>query len=260
MIILDEPSSSTIGYPIDYFIPSAPSSSIPNNIPSNIIIDHKANKYFEPPSPVSDEIIEKPAVINENLLCSIPCINESDFLFSMQQSTMKISQANLSPPIFIQTLSLSSFSVVYTYCRTSSIINATVKFTDLPPNFLFRQDEITLEKLIELVSKNLDEYQIKPVNQPITTNSNYVDSLRGSLPLSTEISQYMLLVRPNSTDKQTALQIENITDHNKKQEQESEQWFDTTNDEYEMLECSVCCETLITNDAYQLLPCMYSCL
>jgi hypothetical protein len=64
----------------------------------------------------------------------------------------------------------------------------------------------------------------------------------------------MLLVRPKSTDKQTALKIENLNIDNQYQQ---EQWFDTTKDEYEMLECQICCEILTVNDACQLLPCMY---
>ncbi|CAF3945242.1 unnamed protein product, partial [Rotaria sp. Silwood1] len=62
-------------------------------------------------------------------------------------------------------------------------------------------------------------------------------------------------VRPKSTNKLTALKNENLINHNQKQQ---EQWYDTTDDEYEILECSICCDTLTTNDAYQLLP-LYDC-
>jgi hypothetical protein len=79
-----------------------------------------------------------------------------------------------------------------------------------------------------------------------------VDALRGSLPVPIHISQNMLLVKPHSTDKQTAL---NLIPNQQNQE---EQWFDTTKNQYEMFECSICCEVLTSNDAYQLLPCMFS--
>jgi hypothetical protein len=174
----------------------------------------------------------------------------------MQQSTMKISQANLSPPTFLQTSSTSLFSVIYTFCRTSSMINATLKFTDLPPNIIFNKKEITLEHLIELVSKKLDEYQTNASNKSTKYIRFDVDALRGSLPLPLAITRNMILVQPNSIDKQTALQQENLTTNNKTQQEQ--QWFDIINDEYDMLECSICCETLTTNDAYQLLPCTYS--
>ena len=222
---------------------------------SDIIIDHKAHKYFEPPPSTSNESDTKSSIITEQLLCTLPCQNESDFISLMQQSTMKISQANLSPPIFLQTTSTSPFSVVYTFCRTSSMINATLKFTDLPPNIIFNKKEITLEYLVELVSKKLDEYQTDSTNQSTKYIRYDVDALRGSLPLPLAITRNMILVQPNSIDKQTALQHENLTTNNKTQQ---EQWFDIINDEYDMLECSICCETLTTNDAYQLLPCMYS--
>jgi hypothetical protein len=172
----------------------------------------------------------------------------------MQQSTMKISQANLSPAIFLQRTSSSSFSVIYTYCRTSSVVNATLKFTGLRPKLTFDKNEITLKKLIELVSNKLDENQIDPLNKSTVNTRIDTDALRGSLPLSINISQNMLLVRPKSTDKSTALKIENINIDNPNQQ---EQWFDTTKDEYEMLECQICCEILTLNDACQLLPCMY---
>jgi len=217
------------------------------------MIDHKAHKYFEPPSSTSNKNPEKPVIINENLLCSIPYENESDLLSLMQQSNMKISQANLSPPIFLQRTLTSSFSVIYTYSRTSSMINATLKFSDLPPNLVFDKNQITLEKLIELISNKLDENQLKPEIKSSQMSRINVDALRGSLPLPLTISQKMLLVQPNSTDKQTALEIENRTNKN-----QDEQWFDTTKTLYEISECSICCETLSSNDAYQLLPCMYS--
>jgi hypothetical protein len=254
LVILDDQTSASIDFPIDYFFPSTLSTPLSDKNTSDIIPDHKAHKYFEPP-PTSNEKNEKPLTINEELLCSIPYENESDVLSVMQQSTIKISQANLSPPTFLQTTSTSLFSVVYTYSRTSSMISATLKFSDRPPNIILNKNEITLEQLIEVISKKLDEYQINSNNTSTKHIRIDVDALRGSLPLPMSITQHMVLVRPNSTDKQTALQVENLTDHNKNQQ---EQWFDTINDEYDMLECSICCETLTTNDAYQLLPCMYS--
>jgi len=221
---------------------------------SDIIIDHKAHKHFEPPPSTLNKTIEKPSIINENLLCSIPYENEFDFLLLMQQSTMKISQANLSPPIFLQRTSTSSFSVIYTYCRQSSMINVTIKFTDLSENRIVNENKITLEKLIEFISEKLNEDQIKEKTKSIQRFRIDVDALRGSLPLPISISQKMLLVKPNSTDKQTALKNENLINENKNQ---YEQWFDTTKIQYQIFDCSICCEALTPNDIYQLLPCMY---
>jgi len=172
----------------------------------------------------------------------------------MQQSTMKISQANLSPPIFLQRTLTSSFSVIYIYSRTSSMVNAILKFTNLPPNIVFDKNQITLEKLIELISNKLDENQLKSEIKSSQMSYINVDALRGSLPLPITISQEMVLVKPNSTDKQTALEIENRINKN----QDEQLWFDTTKTLYEIFECSICCETLSSNDAYQILPCMYS--
>ncbi|CAF3624713.1 unnamed protein product [Rotaria sp. Silwood1] len=255
---LDNQYSASIDLPIEYFIPSissnCKSSSLSNDCSSDVNNDRKAHKYFEP-WPISDKKITKPSIITEDLLCSIPCENESDFLSLMQQSALKIYQANLSPLIFLQRTSTSSFSVIYTYCRKSSTVEAVLKFTDLPPNITFNAKEITLEKLIELISNKLDENQIEQ-NNKLTNNTRIdVDALRGSLPLPLNITQQMILVRPKSTNKLTALKNENLINHNQKQQ---EQWYDTTDDEYEILECSICCDTLTTNDAYQLLPCHHT--
>ncbi len=260
MIILDDQFSASVDFPIDYFIPlpssngKSPSHSDENL--SEIIIDRKANKHFEPPSSTtSNKQIAKPTTINEDLLCSIPCENESDFLSSMQQSNMKISQANLSPPIFLQGTSKSSFAVSYTYCQASSMVNATVKFANLPPSICFNQNQmICLKEFIEIISRKLDEYQIELENEPIKKTLLDVDALRGSLPIPITISQNMLLVKPHSTDKQTALETENLISNHQNQ---VEQWFDTTKNQYDMFECSICCEVLTSNDAYQLLPCMF---
>ncbi|CAF1307476.1 unnamed protein product [Rotaria sordida] len=264
-IVFDESNdqyTTSIDLPIEYFIPSISSNSksisLSNDNSLDINNDHKAHKYFEP-WPISDKKIIKSSIINEDLLCSIPCKNESDFLSLMQQSSMKISQANLSPAIFLQCTSTSSFSVIYTYCRTSSTIKAILKFTDLPPNIIFNTKEITLEKLIELISNKLDENQIELNVKPTNNSRIDVDALRGSLPLPINITQKMILVRPNSTDKQTALKNENLINNNNKNQQE--QWYNTiddANDEYQIFECSICCDTLSTNDAYQLLPCHHT--
>ena len=80
-----------------------------------------------------------------------------------------------------------------------------------------------------------------------------MNALRGSLPLPTSISRNMLLVKPNSTDRQTALETENLIEKN---QNHVEQWFDIIKNQYEMFECSICCEIITSNDAYQLLPCM----
>jgi hypothetical protein len=170
----------------------------------------------------------------------------------MQQSNMKISQANLSPPVFLQRTSKSSFSIIYTYSQTSSMVNATIKFANLLPNISFNQNQIILKEFIEIISKKFDDYQMEIENESTKNSRVDVDALRGSLPVPIHISQNMLLVKPHSTDKQTAL---NLIPNQQNQE---EQWFDTTKNQYEMFECSICCEVLTSNDAYQLLPCMFS--
>ncbi|CAF4221288.1 unnamed protein product [Rotaria sp. Silwood2] len=250
--------SASIDLPIEYFIRSissnCKSTSFSNDNSSDIINDRKAHKYFEP-WPISNKNIKKSSIITEDLLCSIPCENESDFLSLMQQSALKIVQANLSPPIFLQRTPISSFSVIYTYCRKSSTVEAKLKFIDLPPNIIFNAKEITLKKLIELVSNKLDENQVDLNSKPTENTRIDVDALRGSLPLPLHITQKMILVRPNSTDKLTALKNENLTNDNKDQQ---ERWYDTTGDEYEILECSICCDTLTSYDACQLLPCHHT--
>ena len=249
---------ASVDFPIAYFIPSivysnCKSSSISNEKSRDNIYDCKAHKYFEP-WPISNEKNKKSIIINENLLCSIPCQNESDFLCLMQQSTMNISQGNLSPPIFLQRTSTSTFSVTYSYCRISSTIEAIIKFADPPPNIAFNKNDITLNKLIELISKKLDEYQTEQKSSSVTMNHLNVDALRGSLPLPLTITKNMILVRPNSTDKLTALKNENLIEENSKQQ---EQWYDIPSHLSDALECSICCDTLTSNDTYQLLPCMY---
>jgi hypothetical protein len=92
-------------------------------------------------------------------------------------------------------------------------------------------------------------------NQSAKSGRIDVDALRGSLPMPINISQNMLLVKPHSIDRQRALEKENLIPN---QQTQGEQWFDTTKTQYEMLECSICCEILTSNDAYQLLPCMFS--
>ncbi|UJR14052.1 hypothetical protein I4U23_001049 [Adineta vaga] len=252
----DEQYTGSIDFPIDYFIPipcKSPRRS--NDTFIDEINDSKAHKYFEPPPtpPSPSPSKEKSSIANETLLCSMSCLNESDFLTQMQQSTKNISQANLSPAIFLQRTSSSSFSVIYTYDRTSSTINVTVKYTDVCPKILFDQKTITLAELTELVSRKLDEYSIEIDKKSISNNSQiHVDDLRGSLPLPMHILRRMLLVQPHSTDKQKALQNEHI---NTNQKQTTIQWFDTLHNEYDMLECSICCDVLTANDACQLLPC-----
>lgn len=258
LINLDDQFISSVDFPIDYFmnLPSSnyKSPSCFDDDLSDIPIDHKAYKFFESPVSESTEKIEKSARITERLLCSIPYANESDFLSVMQQSTMKISQANLIPAIFLQRTSTSPFSVIYTYSRESSMINVTIKFTDSSPNIVINRNEITLEKLIQLISDKLDENKINSKNQLIQMSRLDVDALRGSLPLPLSISGKMLLVTPKSTDKQTAIENENLVNENKTQQ---EQWFDTTKTSSELIDCSICCESLTSTDAYQILPCMF---
>ncbi|CAM4852693.1 unnamed protein product [Rotaria socialis] len=255
----DDQCSSSVDFPIEYFFPSIVSSNCKSRLiskekPRDNIYDRKAHKYFEP-WPISNEKNKKSLIVNEDLLCSIPCQNESDFLSLMQQSTMKISQGNHSPPIFLQRTSTSTFSVTYSYCRTSSTIEAILKFADLPPNIAFNKNDITLNKLIELTSKKLDEYQTEQKSPSVTINHSNVDALRGSLPLPLTITQNMILVRPNSTDKLIALKNENLIEENCKQQ---EQWYNTLSHFSETLECSICCDPLTFNETYQLLPCLHT--
>ena len=172
----------------------------------------------------------------------------------MQQSTMNISQANLSPPVFLQRTSTSAFSVIYTYCRKSSTIEVTIKYVDQSPDIFFTNNEITLKKLIELMSEKLNEYQMESKTKSTTMTYLDVDALRGSLPLPLSVTEKMILVRPNSTDKLTVVAKENL---NSTDENSQEQWFNTTHNEYETVECSICCDTLTVNEAYRILPCMY---
>lgn len=220
-------------------------------------MDRKANKHFEPPPPSAtsdEETKNKPAPINERILCTVPCENESKFLSSMQQSNMKISQANLSPSIFLQRTTTSSFSVIYTYQQTTSLVQATLKYADSATNISVKQNPITLDELVELISKKLDEDSLAIKEKSGKTGRTDVNALRGSLPLPLSISRDMLLVTPTSKDRQTALKNENLFDHTPDQ---LEQWFDTTNKQYEMFECAICCEVLTADDVHELLPCMF---
>lgn len=242
--------------PIEYFICSIPSKHkyiSTNDNSSCIVNDRKERKYFEP-GPTSNKKPGKPLIINEQLLCSIQNYNESDFLALMQQSELKLSQANLSPPIYLQRTSSSRFSVLYMYCRTSSTIEVILKFFDQSPNIILNTNEITLEKLIKTISNRLDESQTQVTSKSANRTRLDVDALRGSLPLPLSITQRMILVQPNSIDKNTALRNENLSDANKEQQQ---QWYNTVNDVNEMLECAICFDTLSRSDAYRLLPCMY---
>ena len=195
-------------------------------------------------------------MINESVLCSLSCKDEADFLSSMQQPNKHLSQANLSPAIFVQRSATTSFSVVYSYCRTSSTVSATLKFTSLPPNIPIRGYQGTQVTLIDLVSDKIDTSESPSASKVATKTRVDVDALRGSLPLPVTITNNMLLVRPHATDKQTALHMEHLVASTER-EVNSEEWFDTVDSDYEMLECSICCETLTNQDAYQLLPCMY---
>ena len=222
---------------------------------SDIVVDRKANKHFEsPPSITSDEQTKKPAPINERILWSVSCESESNFLSSMQQSDKKISQANLSPPTFLQRTTTSSFSVIYTYQQTSSLVQATLKYADLPANIRVNPKPVTLDELVELISKKLDEQSLAVKRESPVTVRTDVNALRGSLPVPPTISKQMVLVTPSSKDRQTALATENLRDNTPNQ---IEHWYDTTKNEYEMFECAICCEVLTTDDVYQLLPCMF---
>ncbi|CAF1120532.1 unnamed protein product [Adineta steineri] len=254
----DDPLLASINFPIEYFIPSTSSSckstSFTNDNSSDNINDYKSRKYFEPlPTPTPPP--QKSSITTDEQLHSFQYDNESDFLTLMQQSTMKITQANLSPPIFLQRTSSSSFSVIYTYDRQSSKVNVTLKYTGIRPKFSYSTSKITLEEFIQIISENLDENSIGIMTKSFRNTRFDVDELRGSLPLPMTILQNMLLTQPNSTDKQKIIEKENIHIHEKDQE---EQWFNTTKTISDSLECSICCETLTTNNACQLLPCYHT--
>ena len=188
LFVLGDGCTTTIDVPIEYFIPSklpaCKSSSLTNKNTTDIIDDRKAKKYFESPS-VPDEKTTKRSVTTENLLCSIPSQNESDFLSSMQQPILKISQANISPPIFLQRTPTSSFSVIYAYRRSSSTIEVVLKYIDSPSKIHLNTNNITLQELIESLSEILDEDQKNTIAKSTRTD---VDGLRGSLPLPSEVT------------------------------------------------------------------------
>lgn len=256
---IDKQIPSSVDFPLDYFIPSPSTSNSPHHSDedlSDIAVDRKANKHFQPPSPSeSNASTTKPPPTTEHLLCTLPCENESSFVLTMQQSNKKISQANLCPAIFLQRSPTSSFSVLYTFDPTSSSIKAILKYIDPPAHISVDQTTITLNQLIELISETLDKDASTIKMTPVRTNRIDTNDLRGSLPVSSSISQNMILVKPNATDKQQALEDENLVDHISN---EIEQWFHPTKNQYDMFECSICCEVLTSDDVYQLLPCTFT--
>lgn len=173
----------------------------------------------------------------------------------MQRSNLYISQANLSPPVFTQSTSTSSFIAVYSYSRVSNQIEVRLKFADQQhPLISFKQNENTCSKLAEQIAAKLNENeQINKKNQSNDNHRLHVDALRGSLPVSVFLAKEMVLVQPNSTDKQTALQKENLIQTNELLDEN--QWFDTRQSQNQTSDCSICCESLTFETAYELLPC-----
>ena len=220
----DDTACPTVNFPMDCFILTYTVPPLVNSTVPKVVIDRKAHKYYEPPS-TSDGI----------LLCSIACANESDFLAVMQQTARNISQANLSPPTFLQRTPSSSFSVIYTYSRSASLINARLHHTGRAPTIVIKPDQTTLTCLVDLVNEKLSH----------------------SSPLPMDISKQEVLVQSHATDKPTILSKEKIMDESNEQAS-SPAWFNTIHHDYAMLECSVCCEALTENDAYELLPCTSS--
>ena len=253
-IALDDTAYPTVDFPMDCFIPSYTVSPLANRITPEIIIDRKAHKFFEPPATSSAPTATKSSSSDGIPLCSIACPNESDFLDTMQRSVQNISQANLSPPTFLQRTSSSSFSVIYAYSRSASLINARLSCTGLAPKIVVNQAQTTLTSLIDLVNEKLNESSIPIPGERSRYEPIHVDALRGCLPLPVYISKQMILVQPHATDKPTALRNEKILDESGAPLQ-SPPWFNTVHHDYAMLDCSVCCETLTENDAYELLPC-----
>jgi hypothetical protein len=251
MIILVDLAVPTNEFPIDCFFPDA-HANYQSSCSSDIVYDRKAHKFYEPlPTP----ILSKPTSTNEILLCSLSCVNESYFLSTMQQTAKYTSQGNISPAMFIQQTPSSPFIAIYAYQRVSHSIDVTLKFTESCPAITVDKQMHTLDAIIELVSNRMHMYENTPKKTPIMTKSGNVDDLRGSLPLPRELTQTMVLVRPHSTDKYTALREQSIM-HTIDEHDPSKAWFTIDYDNCDTLECAVCCETLPMTGAYQLLPCM----
>ncbi|CAF0909099.1 unnamed protein product [Adineta ricciae] len=257
-IVFDNQYAEVNEFPLESFISaSRKSPRLPHSREAFVktINDTKAHKYYEPtatPSPVK----ENTSVTNETSLCSIPCSDESDFLNQMKQSAMNLSQANLSPAVFLQRTSSATFCAVYTYCREISKVNVTIKYPSVCPKIVFDAKSVTLTQLVQIISDKFDESVKEPELSSILQKSRIsVNDLRGSLPVPPNVMRKMLLVQPNALNKQTVLQNEHIS---AKQNDSTGQFFDTTHHEYEMLECSICYDVLTTNDAYRLLPCNHT--
>lgn len=218
--------------------------------------DHKAFKFYEPK--ISEVISSRKTPTYERILCSIPCAEEIDFLTAMQQYDKHLSQANLSPSTFVQRTYSSKFSAIYQYSRSSSAIQVILKTSDAYTlNMDLNIMDVNLSGLVNRIHVLLNN----ALNEEIESNSNFkifnfCEDLRGSLPLPPFIATKLLIVRPNSTQKETAIiregLLENIESVNK---------YDLP---YPMIErtesdfeCSICCEALADLKAFHILPCKF---
>ena len=253
-IIFDRPEVPSNEYPIDYFIPLDDDDEEVGPIQiEEPACDRKAQKFFEEVTKPahSSKNKKKENEVNETLLCSLPCPDQSEFVFQMQNANAQIAQANVSPAMFVQRTDKSSFSTLYSYSPRSSEIDITVKFTGLPPNIVVPSTAKSLISIVDLISRKLDEYQCEsktPVTKPF--NPNDVDALRGSLPLPRTLTGNMVLVRPHSTDKQTALHLEHLDGDVDRPKFSIEPSSSTA-------ECSICCDDLSADEVYRLLPCKF---
>ncbi len=244
---IDVSSSTIMSFPIDLFLRPASNkhahSSQTDSLP--IVRDTKAHKYFE--YQPSDDIQES-SNIDEQTLCSITDITETEFLSLMQHRKSLltiISQANISPPIFIQQSKISStvFAVVYSYCRSLSCVNVTIKFGSSSPPVV-AVDNTCLETVVYTMERWLsDEQNVNLTKKPYTNRKE----IYGSFILPLAVVENMLIARPQSCEQQTVFLHEKVT-------HDQQQWFNTVVN-YEMIDCSICSASLSTDNAFQILPC-----
>ena len=237
----------TIGFPVDMFLRLVSNNHAHhsrNDLPP-IVQDTKAHKYFEyQHSDVKQESFKT----DEQSLCSIDGITETEFLSFMQHRKSlwtAISQANISPSVFIQqsnTLSVV-FAVVYHYCRSSSCVNVTIKFSSTSPPTM-TVDNACLEAVVNAMERWISNEQTIEMTKKASSNRKEV---YGSFPLPLAVTEKMLIARSQSCEQQTAFLHEEAT-------HDQQQWFNTVVD-YELIDCPICCESLSTKNAFQLLPC-----
>ena len=242
-------------YPIDFFIMSEFEEeirSIPIEEPNS---DRKSRKIYDNYAKTSDsteeedeEEEEEEIETNETLICSLDCLDQSEFVSQMQNFDRPISQANVSPAMFVQRINRSPFYILYSYFPRSSSIDVTVKFSKSSPKLNLSSNFNSLTSIVDWMWKKLDEYQCESKQTTFFhVNPKDVDALRGSLPLPRAVTENLVLVRPNSTDKETALLSENLNEFERFSIEKTSSSAD----------CSICCETLSSDEVFRLLPCEF---